>query len=94
MLSRCHFKRLKTSAPALSIPKVNRQFFSALFDVLSSQLMTIGDILFMIFVEQLLTEFELAESYPFTRVRGYMLILLFYLLSLTFHWQSVWFSKQ
>ena len=65
--------------------KCKRQFFIALFDVLSSQLMTIGDILFVIFVVQLIIRFEVAESYPFTGIRGYMLILLIYLLSLACH---------
>ena len=74
--------------------KCKRQFFIALFDVLSSQLMTIGDILFVIFVVQLITRFEVAESYPFTGIRGYILILLIYLLSLACHLQSARLRKK
>ncbi|VEL97258.1 hypothetical protein ALT761_02259 [Alteromonas sp. 76-1] len=74
--------------------KCKRQFFIALFDVLSSQLMTIGDILFVIFVVQLITRFEVAESYPFIGIRGYMLILLIYLTSLACLLQSTRLRKK
>ena len=74
--------------------KCKRKFFIALFDVLSSQLMTIGDILFVIFVVQLITRFEVAESYPFTGIKGYMLILLIYLFSLACHLQSARLRKK
>ena len=74
--------------------KCKQQFFIALFDVLSSQLMTIGDILFVIFVVQLITRFEVTESYPFIGTRGYMLILLIYLLALACHLQSARLRKK
>lgn len=52
---------------------------------LSALLQNIGDVLFAVFVVQLITQFEPHPSYPFWGTRGYLTILLIYLLSLSCH---------
>lgn len=71
-----------------------RKFVITLLDLLCSELMRIGDILTLIFIVQLIIQFEVAESYPFTGFRGYLLILLFYLLSLACYLQSERLKKK
>ena len=52
---------------------------------LSALLQNIGDVIFAVFVIQLITQFEPHQSYPFLGIRGYLSILLIYLLSLACH---------
>ncbi len=56
-----------------------------LLRVLSALLQNIGDVIFAVFVIQLITQFEPHPSYPFLGTRGYLTILFTYLLSLAFH---------
>ncbi len=59
-----------------------KRLLTKLLSALSSLLQNIGDVIFAIFVIQLITQFEPHPSYPFLGIRGYLTTLLIYLLSL------------
>ncbi len=62
-----------------------KRLLSKLLSTLSVLLRNIGDVIFAVFVIQLITQFEPHPSYPFLGTRGYLTILLIYLLSLACH---------
>lgn len=62
-----------------------QRLFIKLLCALSTLLRNIGDVIFAVFVIQLITQFEPHPSYPFLGTRGYLSILLIYLLSLACH---------
>ena len=62
-----------------------KRLFIKLLCALSTLLRNIGDVIFAVFVIQLITQFEPHPSYPFLGTRGYLTILLIYLLSLACH---------
>ena len=62
-----------------------KRLLTKLLSTLSLLLRNIGDVIFAVFVIQLITQFEPHPSYPFLGTRGYLTILLTYLLSLACH---------
>ena len=62
-----------------------KRLLTKLLSTLSLLLRNIGDVIFAVFVIQLITQFEPHPSYPFLGTRGYLTILLIYLLSLACH---------
>ena len=62
-----------------------KRLLTKLLSTLSLLLRNIGDVIFAVFVIQLITQFEAHPSYPFLGIRGYLSILLIHLLSLACH---------
>ena len=62
-----------------------KRLLTKLLSTLSLLLRNIGDVMFAVFVIQLITQFEPHPSYPFLGTRGYLTILLTYLVSLACH---------
>lgn len=60
---------------------------------LSALLQNIGDVIIAVFFIQLITQFEPHPSYPFLGTRGYLTILLNYLLSLAGHFSAEQLKK-
>ena len=57
-------------------------------DMITKFLMSIGDVIFVIWIFQVFTEFEAHSSYPFVGIRGAMFIFLIYLVALAIYLQE------
>ena len=57
-------------------------------DMITKLLMNIGDVLFVVWIIQMITGFEPHSSYPFVGIKGAMYIFLIYLLALAIYLQE------
>lgn len=57
-------------------------------DMITKLLMSIGDVLFVVWIVQMVTRFEPHSSYPFVGIRGAMYIFLIYLVALAIYLQE------
>ena len=62
--------------------------------MLSGTLINIGDIIFVVWLAQAITQFEAHNSYPFVGLRGALCLLLIYLTSLAVYLQEVRIRKK
>ena len=63
-------------------------------DMMTKLLMSIGDVLFVVWIVQMVTGFEPHSSYPFVGIKGAMCIFLIYLIALAFYLQEVRLRKK
>ena len=63
-------------------------------DMITKFLMSIGDVIFVIWIFQMITGFEAHSSYPFIGLKGAIYILLIYLIALTIYLQEVRLRKK
>lgn len=63
-------------------------------DMMTKLLMSIGDVLFVVWIVQMVTGFEPHTSYPFVGIKGAMCIFLIYLIALAFYLQEVRLRKK
>ena len=63
-------------------------------DMITKFLMSIGDIIFVIWIFQMITGFEAHSSYPFIGLKGAIYILLIYLIALAIYLQEVRLRKK
>ena len=63
-------------------------------DMITKFLMSIGDVIFVIWIFQMITGFEAHSSYPFIGLKGAIYILLIYLISLAIYLQEVRLRKK
>lgn len=73
--------------------KQQHRFVMAL-DMITTFLMNIGDVIFVIWIFQMLTGFEAHSSYPFVGLKGAMYILLIYLIALAIYQQEMRLRKK
>ena len=73
--------------------KQQHSFVMAL-DMITTFLMNIGDVIFVIWIFQMLTGFEAHSSYPFVGLKGAMYILLIYLIALAIYLQEMRLRKK
>ena len=57
-------------------------------DMITTFLMNIGDVLFVVWIIQMVTRFEPHSSYPFTGLTGALYIFLIYLVALAIYLQE------
>jgi len=57
-------------------------------DMITKFLMSIGDVIFVIWIFQMITGFEPHSSYPFVGIKGALYILLIYLFALAIYLQE------
>lgn len=57
-------------------------------DMITTFLMNIGDVIFVIWIIQMITGFEAHSSYPFVGITGALYILLIYLFALAIYLQE------
>ena len=62
-------------------------------DMITKLLMSIGDVLFVVWIVQMVTRFEPHSSYPFIGLTGAMYIFLIYLFALAIYLQEVRLRK-
>ena len=63
-------------------------------DMITKLLMSIGDVLFVVWIVQMVTRFEPHSSYPFIGLTGAMYIFLIYLFALAIYLQEVRLRKK
>ena len=63
-------------------------------DMITKFLMSIGDVIFVIWIFQMITGFEAHSSYPFIGLKGAIYILLIYLIDLAIYLQEVRLRKK
>ena len=63
-------------------------------DMTTRLLMNIGDVLFVVWIIQMITRFEPHSSYPFIGLTGAMYIFLIYLIALAIYLQEVRLRKK
>jgi len=63
-------------------------------DMMTKSLMSIGDVLFVVWIVQMVTRFEPHSSYPFVGINGALYILLIYLFALAIYLQEVRLRKK
>jgi len=63
-------------------------------DMITKFLMSIGDVIFVIWIFQMITGFEAHSSYPFIGLKGAIYILLIYLIALAIYLQEVRLRKK
>lgn len=63
-------------------------------DMMTKLLMSIGDILFVVWIVQMVTRFESHSTYPFVGIKGALYILLIYLFALAIYLQEVRLRKK
>ncbi|WP_394223362.1 hypothetical protein [Alteromonas gracilis] len=63
-------------------------------DMMTKLLMSIGDVLFVVWIVQVVTRFESHSSYPFVGTKGALYILLIYLFALAIYLQEVRLRKK
>ena len=63
-------------------------------DMITKFLMSIGDVIFVIWIIQMITGFEPHSSYPFVGISGAIYIFLVYLIALAIYLQEVRFRKK
>jgi len=62
--------------------KRNNQYLAVILRWISDWSLMIGDVLFAVWVIQLITQFEAHPSYPFLGLRGWVTIFAIYLIGL------------
>ena len=63
-------------------------------DMITKFLMSLGDVIFVIWIFQMITGFEAHSSYPFIGLKGAIYILLIYLIALAIYLQEVRLRKK
>lgn len=63
-------------------------------DMITTFLMNIGDVIFVIWIIQMITRFEPHSSYPFTGLTGALYIFLIYLFALAIYLQEIRLRKK
>ena len=63
-------------------------------DMITTFLMNIGDVIFVIWIFQIITGFEPHSSYPFVGINGAIYIFLIYLIALAIYLQEVRLRKK
>lgn len=63
-------------------------------DMMTRLLMNIGDVLFVVWIIQMITRFEPHSSYPFVGIKGALYIFLIYLIALAIYLQEVRLRKK
>ncbi len=63
-------------------------------DMITKFLMSIGDVIFVIWIFQMITRFEPHSSYPFVGIKGAIYIFLIYLIALAIYLQEVRLRKK
>ena len=63
-------------------------------DMITKFLMSIGDVIFVIWIFQMITGFEAHSSYPFIGLKGAIYILLIYLIALAIYLQEMRLRKK
>ncbi len=63
-------------------------------DMITKFLMSIGDVIFVIWIIQMITGFEPHSSYPFVGIKGALYIFLIYLFALAIYLQEVRLRKK
>ena len=63
-------------------------------DMMTKFLMSIGDVIFVIWIVQIITGFEAHSSYPFVGIDGALYIFLIYLFALAIYLQEVRLRKK
>lgn len=63
-------------------------------DMITKFLMSIGDVIFVIWIFQMITGFEAHSSYPFVGIKGAICIFLIYLIALAFYLQEMRLRKK
>lgn len=87
----CNSKSLTIEEDNLT--KQQRSIVSAL-DIVTKLLMNFGDVLFVVWIIQMITGFEPHSSYPFVGINGAMYILLIYLIASAIYLQEVRLRKK
>ena len=65
-----------------------QQIVVMVLDMMTKFLMSIGDVIFVIWIFQMITGFEPHSSYPFVGIKGALYILLIYLFALAIYLQE------
>ena len=65
-----------------------QQIVVMVLDMMTKFLMSIGDVIFVIWIFQMITGFEPHSSYPFVGIKGALYILLKYLFALAIYLQE------
>lgn len=65
-----------------------QQIVFMVLDMITKFLMSIGDVVFVIWIFQMITGFEPHSSYPFVGIKGALYILLIYLFALAIYLQE------
>lgn len=73
--------------------KQQRNIVSAL-DIVTKLIMNFGDVLFVVWIIQIITRFEPHSSYPFVGINGAIYIFLVYLIALAIYLQEVRLRKK
>jgi hypothetical protein len=63
-------------------------------DMIITFLINIGDVIFVIWIIQMITRFEPHSSYPFVGIKGALYIFLIYLFALAIYLQEVRLRKK
>lgn len=71
-----------------------QQIVVMVLDMITKFLMSIGDVLFVVWIIQMITRFEPHNSYPFVGIKGALYILLIYLFALAIYLQEVRLRKK
>lgn len=71
-----------------------QQLIIMALDMITKFLMSIGDVIFVIWIFQMITGFEAHSSYPFVGIKGAIYIFLIYLIALAIYLQEMRLRKK